>query len=376
MKQRVGQMPVSDAKEINEYYQALLARDAAYLGTFWVGVKTTGIFCLPTCRARKPKAQNVAFFRTVQAALQHGYRACKVCRPLSVSQPPDAEVEAALALLAAQPWQKVSDGQLRAAGVNPVRLRRWFQQHYGVSFHAYQRMSRINSAYQSLQQGRSVATSAMDAGYDSLSGFQYMFQHLLQAPPQQHGQKQIIRMQRIETPLGPMFLAATDTGVCLLEFTDRRMLETELADLQKRLGAVILLGRNAHIDQAQQQLAEYFAGQRQQFSVPLHTPGSDFQQQVWQGLGQIGYGTVSSYQAQAQLLGRPQAVRAVANANGHNRVAIIIPCHRVIGKDGQLTGYGGGLARKQWLLEHERRHRIEAPSGSDQEQQPLGKVNG
>lgn len=150
-----------------------------------------------------------------------------------------------------------------------------------------------------------------------------------------------------------MFIAASDNGVCLLEFVDRRMPETELKDLQRLLKAKIIAGENQHIQQAKTELTEYFSGQRKSFTIPLETPSTDFQRQVWDQLLTIPHGKTRSYQEQAERIGNARAVRAVASANGHNRVSIVVPCHRVIGKDGQLTGYGGGLERKRWLLEHE-----------------------
>jgi AraC family transcriptional regulator of adaptative response/methylated-DNA-[protein]-cysteine methyltransferase len=150
-----------------------------------------------------------------------------------------------------------------------------------------------------------------------------------------------------------MFACATVEGVCLVEFTDRKMLETEFKDLRRRLDAVILPGENDHLDLVQTELAEYFAGTRRQFTVPLHTPGTDFQQSVWKVLQEIPYGETRTYKQQAIAVGNPNSVRAVASANGENRVAIIIPCHRVIGSNGQLTGYGGGIHRKKWLLDLE-----------------------
>lgn len=153
-----------------------------------------------------------------------------------------------------------------------------------------------------------------------------------------------------------MFVCASKRGVCLLEFVDRRILETEFRDIQRLFNAPILEGENAHTRQTERKIGEYFAGSRFTFDVPLDAPGSAFQQSVWRILQTIPYGQTASYGEQAAKLGKPQAVRAVARANGANRVSIIIPCHRVIGKDGSLTGYGGGLARKQWLLDHERRH--------------------
>ncbi len=151
-----------------------------------------------------------------------------------------------------------------------------------------------------------------------------------------------------------MFACASSQGLCLLEFTDRRMLETEFKDLRKRLNAVILPGENPHLKETETQIKEYFQGKRKSFSVALHTPGTDFQQSVWKVLQNIPYGETRSYLEQATALGNPKAVRAVASANGHNRIAIIIPCHRVIGSDGKLVGYGGGLHRKKWLLDLER----------------------
>jgi len=150
-----------------------------------------------------------------------------------------------------------------------------------------------------------------------------------------------------------MFVCASEQGVCLLEFAVSQRNEREFAELQRLLGSRILAGENDHTRQAESEIGEYFAGTRQQFGVALHLPGTAFQQQVWQALQTIPYGDTTSYQQQADRLGKPAAIRAVAGANGANRVAIIVPCHRVIGKDGSLTGYGGGLQRKAWLLAHE-----------------------
>ncbi len=167
-----------------------------------------------------------------------------------------------------------------------------------------------------------------------------------------------ILVDRLTTPIGPMFICATGRGICLVEFAGRRMLgslESEFQDLQRRLQSPILTGKNQHIAQARNELQEYFQGKRKKFSVMLDMQGTAFQQAVWQILLSIPYGRTISYLQQARLLNKPSAVRAVANANGANRISIIIPCHRVIGSDGKLTGYGGGIERKQWLLDLESR---------------------
>lgn len=217
-------------------------------------------------------------------------------------------------------------------------------------------MCRINKAFQELSKGKKSTDAAFDTGYESLSGFGYTYKKMIGNSPKRSAGKNIILMSRTTTPLGPMFICATEEGVCLLEFVDRRMLETEFSDLQRLLNAHIIAGENRHIKQAVGELAEYFAGQRKTFSLDLHMPGTSFQQQVWNCLREIPYGETCSYQQQAEKIQKPKAVRAVAAANGFNRIAVVIPCHRVMGKGGKLTGYGGGIERKQWLIEHEQKH--------------------
>jgi AraC family transcriptional regulator of adaptative response/methylated-DNA-[protein]-cysteine methyltransferase len=344
-------MLVNDDAVCDTWYEALIARASDYVGIFYVGVKTTGVFCIATCRARKPKRENVLFYSSIKSATAAGYRPCKVCRPTenACSAPP--EVEKALALLRDHSPTKISDAFLREHQISPEALRRWFLKHHGLTFQAYQRMLRVNDAMQSLKSGRNATDTAFDSGYDSLSGFGYAFKKLTGSSPSDV--VNVILIHRFTTPLGPMFVCATEKGVCLLEFTDRRMLETELGDLQRLCKARILAGENTHTRQAVREIDEYFAGIRSQFTVPLDTPGTAFQQQVWQALVLVECGNTDHYAMLAERIDRPAAVRAVANATGANRIAIIIPCHRIIGKDGTMTGYGGGIARKKWLLEHE-----------------------
>lgn len=157
----------------------------------------------------------------------------------------------------------------------------------------------------------------------------------------------------LETALGPMLAGATDDGICLLEFTDRRMLPTQLKVVQRRLGRQIVVGRHPHLDRLQGELDEYFAGTRQAFNVPLIAPGSDFQQRTWAELRELSLGERVSYEELASRVGRPRAQRAVGTANGANRIALLIPCHRVVRKSGETGNYGGGRWRKEWLLQHE-----------------------
>ena len=167
----------------------------------------------------------------------------------------------------------------------------------------------------------------------------------------------VLNTIRITTPLGPMIACAIDQGICLLEFSDRIGLESYVNKLTKSLNAVPIPGKNQHLDQLQLQLHDYFQGRRREFELTLFTPGTEFQKNVWNALQEIPYGETRSYSEQAIFINKPKSIRAVASANGKNRIAIVIPCHRVIGKDGNLTGYAGGLNRKQWLLQFEQGHK-------------------
>jgi AraC family transcriptional regulator, regulatory protein of adaptative response / methylated-DNA-[protein]-cysteine methyltransferase len=334
-------------------YDALVDKDASYEGIFIAGVKTTGIFCRPTCTARKPKRENVEFFPAAKDALDHGYRPCKICRPLGgKGELPDWLVPI-MSEVEAEPGLRLKDGDLRERGVDPARIRRWFKKHHGMTFQAYLRSLRIGRAFGSIKYGDKVVDAAFDSGYESLSGFTASFKKTTGFAPNQSRARALIAITRIATPLGPMLAGATDDGVCLLEFADRRMLETQLARLTQRLGAEPVPGPHPHFETLNAQMGAYFAGERTVFDLPLVTPGTDFQQEVWRALREIPHGETSSYGELAAWLGRPGSARAVARANGDNRIAVIIPCHRVIGSDGNLTGYGGGLWRKRFLLDLE-----------------------
>ncbi len=337
-------------------YQAIVRKDPEYEGLFFTAVKTTGIFCRPVCTARKPKRENVEFYSSPEEAMMHGYRPCKLCKPLEQQHKTPDFIKELIDKLNDDPYLRLKDYDLVKRGIEPNQVRRWFKKHHGITFQAYQRLLRINTAFTKISEGTSVTETAFDSGYDSLSGFNVGYISIFGKPPTKSKDKSVINIVRFTTPLGPMFACATDSGVCLVEFTNRKMLETEFKDLMKRLNAVILPGANSHLEQVQKELNEYFDGKRKIFTIPLHTPGTEFQQKVWEALKEIPYGETRSYKQQAIRLNNPKAVRAVASANGNNRVAIIIPCHRVIGENGDLTGYAGGLSRKRWLLDHEKKY--------------------
>ncbi len=348
-------MLITEPQTIETYYKALLDRESNYVGIFFVAVKTTSVFCIATCRARKPKRENVLFYTSANDALENGYRPCKICKPTENTTQPPEQVERAIEMISSNPNLKVSDALLKEHQISPTLVRRWFKSHYGVTFHKYQRMQRIQHAKRAIQSGQKTIDSAFDSGYESLSGFGYTFKKLVGKSPQDSEENTLILLNRFTTPLGPMFVCATEQGVCLLEFSDRAILEKEFSDLQRLLNGHIMVGENEHTQQAQSEITEYFIGKRHHFDVSLHTPGTPFQQSVWHKLHTVNYGETATYMEQAEKIGNKKAVRAVAAANGANRIAIIVPCHRIVASNGKLTGYGGGLERKRWLLTHERK---------------------
>ena len=169
-------------------------------------------------------------------------------------------------------------------------------------------------------------------------------------------EKKICNITHIETNLGTMVAAATDKGICMFEFADYKLLDLQLKQLAASFKTSLVQGENPHFDTLQEQLDEYFKGERKDFDIPLDLVGTEFQKQVWFSLLKIPYGCTTTYAKQAELVGKPTAVRAVANANGKNKISIILPCHRVIGTNGSLTGYGGGIERKKKLLDFEKKN--------------------
>jgi AraC family transcriptional regulator of adaptative response/methylated-DNA-[protein]-cysteine methyltransferase len=339
----------------DEMLAAFLRRDSEYDGLFFTGVRTTGIFCRTTCSARKPKPENVEFFPSTSQALFAGYRPCLRCRPLEPRGQTPEWLRPLLARIEGDPTARVRDRDLVVLGLDPGRVRRWFRRNHGMTFHAYQRARRLGSALEEIREGRDVTSTAFDHGFDSLSGFNTAFARFAGAAPTRSKECPLIQITRILTPLGPMIAAASEEALHLLEFTDRRMLETQLERLGRRTGAVLAPGSNAVLEQTEKELTEYFDGARTDFTIPLEPAGTDFQRGAWTALGRIPFGDTRSYAQQALAIGRPTAVRAVAKANGDNPIAIVVPCHRVVGSNGKLTGYAGGLHRKQFLLDLERR---------------------
>jgi AraC family transcriptional regulator, regulatory protein of adaptative response / methylated-DNA-[protein]-cysteine methyltransferase len=328
--------------------------DASYDGIFFVGVSTTGIFCRPSCRARKPLPEHVAFYPTAHDAVFAGYRPCKRCRPMHADGKPPEWVESLLARVEEDPSFRIKNADLRAWGLTPERVRRYFTRAYGMTFQAYCRGRRMGEALGQIRAGAELDDVALGHGWESHSGFRDAFVRAFGKPPGKSRAEGCIELAWIESPLGPLVAGATAKGLCLLEFTDRRMLESQFRTLRRLLGCSVVPGQNGHHDRLKEELGLYFKGSLRKFSVPIVTPGTPFQMRVWEELERIPYGKTLSYEELARAVGRPGACRAVGTANGCNRIAIVVPCHRVVNKSGALGGYGGGLWRKRRLLDLER----------------------
>lgn len=337
-----------------ELERAYLTRGAAYDGLFFLGVRTTGIFCRPTCPARKPLPRNVEYFATAKEALAAGYRPCKRCHPMGVSAQP-AWVTELLGEIDKNPTGRITEYGLRRRGLVPATVRRYFLKEYGMTFQAYARARRLGEALGQIRERKPLDDVVFANGYASHSGFRDAFTRTFGKPPGTCRAQDTVSLHWIRSPLGPLVAGATRDGTCLLEFTDRRMLEAQFHAIQRLFKLPVVPGKTDHLVQLEEELGAYFAGKLREFTVPLVYPGSEFQVKVWSELLRIPYGMTKSYEQLAHAVGAPNGQRAVGRANGMNRIAIVIPCHRVVNKNGDLGGYGGGLRRKQYLLDLERR---------------------
>jgi len=336
-------------------YRALVNRDPSFEGIFFVGVRTTGIFCRPTCTAKKPARENVDFFPTPGEALHSGYRPCLRCHPMDPDKRPPRLIERLRTEVERAPDGRLTDKELAGMAIDPSTARRQFKRHYGMTFQAYHRARRMGLALREVQKGARVDEARNGSGFESESGFREAFTRIFGEPPTTAKTRGGLFAQRIETPLGAMIAVSDDEGLRLLEFIDRRATERELSTLRKRLRTNVVPGEHRHLTATRQQLDNYFSGKQLEFDVPLSPVGSDFQLRAWKILRSIPLGETRSYSWMAKQLGDENARRAVGRANGTNMICIVIPCHRVIRADGTLCGYGGGLWRKKWLLDHERR---------------------
>jgi AraC family transcriptional regulator of adaptative response/methylated-DNA-[protein]-cysteine methyltransferase len=342
-------------------YNALVARSDAYEGRAYVGVTSTGLFCRLNCPAPNPKPENCTFFENPGDCIAAGFRPCKRCHPLAPVARLDPLVDQMLKAFDADPMRRWSETCVASMGFDPSTVRRAFKRHFGMTFLEMARHRRLRHSAEVLAKGDKVIEAQLSAGFEAPSAFRAAFAKLMGRAPGEFAENALLRASWIDTPIGAMVTICDATQVHLLEFPERKGLAREVQQLFQFSKGQLGFGRFALTDRVQAQLTEFFAGRRRKFELPLALHGTDFSKTVWRALQDIPAGQTRSYAQLAQSIARPTAMRAVARANGANQIAIVLPCHRVIGADGTLTGYAGGLWRKQKLIELERAY-AEAPS--------------
>src|SRR2546423_2387221 len=290
-------------------YRALVNRDSSFEGIFFVGVRTTGIFCRPTCTAKKPARENVNFFATASEALEGGYRPCLRCHPLDAIAHPPKLIDRLRTEVERAPGGRVTDKELAAMAIDPSTARRQFKRHFGMTFQAYHRARRMGLALGEVRKGSRVDEARNGSGFESESGFREAFSKIFGEPPTTARTCGPLFAERSDTPLGAMIAVADDEGLRLLEFIDRRATERELSILRNRLRTNVVPGEHRYLTATRQQIADYFSGRNLEFDVPLAPIGSEFQLRAWKILQSIPVGETRSYSWMAKHLGDENARR-------------------------------------------------------------------
>ena len=339
-----------------ERWQAVKRRDPAFDGKFFFAVRTTGVYCRPSCASRPAKRENVAFFATVAEAEKAGYRGCKRCRPDRLGAP-DPQVEA-ISRACEQIEQAEEAPKLAelaaSAGLSPYHFHRVFKAITGVTPKAYAAETRARRAADKLRTAETVTEAIYDAGFNSSSRFYENTDARLGMTPgavRRGGAGAVIRFAVGEASLGAVLVAATKKGVCAILLGDDP--DALVRNLQDRFPRAEFEGGDAEFERMVAQVVGLVEAPGQRLDLPLDIRGTAFQQRVWAALRAIPPGRTATYTEIARAIGQPTAVRAVAQACGANPIAIAIPCHRVVRSDGDLSGYRWGVARKRKLIDRE-----------------------
>lgn len=354
----------SDVREMSgrardaERWDAVVNRDRGFDGRFVYGVKTTGVYCHPSCGSKTPKPENVLFFDNPAAAQAAGFRACKRCRP---DAPSRTQRNAGMVATACRRIEMAEEppsleSLARAAGVSRYHFHRIFREVAGVTPKAYAAACRAARMRHGLAEGADVTSAMFDAGYNASSRLYEESNSRLGMRPRQYrdgGRDTRIRFAIAECALGPVLVAATDLGVCAIDFGDDA--DVLLRQLQDRFPHAELVGADAEFESLVASVIGYVEAPRGNLELPLDIRGTAFQEKVWSALRSIPAGTTVSYADVARAIGRPGSARAVGQACRANRIAVAIPCHRVVRKDGDASGYRWGVDRKRELLRREAR---------------------
>ncbi len=337
-------------------WAALAARDAAADGAFFYSVRTTGVYCRPSCAARPARPENVAFHATTADAEAAGFRPCKRCKPdqAPLAQRNAAAVAAACQLIESAEEAPGLEALAAEAGMSPFHFHRVFKSVTGVTPKAYADARRAERVRQALGEAGTITEAIYDAGFNSGGRFYEQSDKVLGMTPTRFragGEAAQIRFAVGECSLGSILVAATDKGVCAILFGDDP--DDLLRDLQDRFDKAELIGGDAEFEALVAQVVGFVEQPRLGLDLPLDVRGTAFQQRVWQALAEIPAGQTASYADVAAKIGKPAAVRAVAQACAANALAVAIPCHRVVRNDGALSGYRWGVERKRALLDRE-----------------------
>jgi AraC family transcriptional regulator, regulatory protein of adaptative response / methylated-DNA-[protein]-cysteine methyltransferase len=337
-------------------WEAVRRRDPAFDGKFFFAVRTTGVYCRPSCASRAAKRENVSFFSSAEAAEKAGYRACTRCRPDEIGAP-DPKVEAVrLAcerIAAAEEAPSLAD-LAAGAGMSRYHFHRVFKAVAGVTPKAYAAQTKARRAAEGLRTAGTVTEAIYDAGFNSSSRFYETATARLGMTPKvlrRGGQGAVIRFAVGETSLGAVLVAATDKGVCAIMLGDDP--DGLARELQDRFPRAELVGGDPEFERMVAEVVGLVEAPGKGLDLPLDIRGTAFQERVWQALSAIPPGKTATYAEIAKAVGRPKAVRAVAQACAANPLAVAIPCHRVVRADGGLSGYRWGVERKRELLDRE-----------------------
>lgn len=337
-----------------QYYKALIRRSPEYEGIFYTGIRTTGVFCRPTCSKKKPKFENCEFFTTAKKAVAAHFRPCKRCNPLSLPNKIPSLIQTLIKEVDANPDKRWKAEDFHKLQVDSSTARRQFKRRFGMTFVEYARARRIGIAIEHIMSGNAIIDAQLATGYESSSGFREAFYRILGAAPTLLKPRKVLKEAWIDTHLGTMLAVSDDTALYFLEFIDRRGLQEELEQLRQTVGAVIIPGNTKPILLIQDEIMEYFNGTLTAFKTPILLYGSPFQRRVLEQLRKIPYGKTTSYSEIAKVISSPGSAKAVANAISANQVSIAVPCHRIVNSNGSIGSYNGGVARKQWLLNFEK----------------------
>jgi AraC family transcriptional regulator of adaptative response/methylated-DNA-[protein]-cysteine methyltransferase len=341
----------------DDRWQAVLTRDANQDGRFVFAVSSTGVYCRPSCPSRRPRRENVAFFHKPDDAEKAGYRACLRCRPKAIGANRQTEIVKAVCRYIEQHLDEpITLSRLGSEfHQSPFHLQRSFKAALGISPRAYADSCRMNRLKRNLQAGHSVTRAMYDAGYSSSSRLYERTASQLGMTPDSYRRGAIaapIRYTCTDSPLGRMLIAATEKGICAIQFADS---DDELEQgLKHEFPFAVRRRDDAALQDWKQNLLRQIHGQRLNSSLPLDIQATAFQRRVWTYLQSIPFGATRSYGQVAEAIGQPTATRAVARACATNRIAVAIPCHRVVRTDGDMGGYRWGVERKKALLDLER----------------------